>query len=117
MIKNRIILKPMSEYDLKNVVRLQNRAYKPFSHETVDVFKEKLSRFPKGCWIALCDEIFVGYLFSHPWRHDLPVELNSVLGVIPNNSDCLYIHDVAVAIEIPKTRDRRHVIFKGERNN
>jgi len=99
MIGNKIILKPMSEHDLKHVVRIQEKAYKPFYHETIDVIKEKLLFFPNGCWVALDDEIVVGYLFSHHWYHYLPVKLNSQLRIISNNFDCIYIHDIAVAIE------------------
>jgi len=99
MFENKIVLKPISEHDLENVLRIQNRVYNPFFHETTEVFKEKLMFFPNGCWLALCNEIYAGYLFSHPWRHDLPIELDSPLGTVPKNFDCLYIHDVAVAPE------------------
>ncbi|CAN2043491.1 GCN5-related N-acetyltransferase [Candidatus Magnetomoraceae bacterium gMMP-13] len=97
MPEDRIILKSVSEHDLENILRIQNRSYKPYFYETIDVFKEKIKFFPNGCWLVLYNKIYAGYLFSHPWRHDSPIELNSPLGTVPNDSDCLYIHDVAVA--------------------
>ena len=97
MVESKIILHPMSKDDLKHIVEIQNKAYIPFFHEALSIFEEKLRFFPAGCWLASYNGVFAGYLLSHPWLDNLPVCLNSPLGILPDRFNCLYIHDVAVA--------------------
>lgn len=60
------------------------------------VFAERLALFPAGCRIALCDGLAVGYAVTHPGVVGAPPPLNSLLGGLPPQPDCYYIHDVAL---------------------
>jgi GNAT superfamily N-acetyltransferase len=58
---------------------------------------ERLALFPAGCLIAegAPGEV-LGYAVSHPGR---PPALDSRLGELPSDADCLYLHDVALLPE------------------
>lgn len=69
--------------------------------ERPEVFAEKQRLFPIGCQALQVGDLVVGYGISHPWMlFDIP-PLDAFLKMLPANSDCLYIHDVAV---LPKYR-------------
>jgi N-acetylglutamate synthase-like GNAT family acetyltransferase len=48
----------------------------------------------------------VGYGISHPWTLFSAPALNDFLVSIPDNADCMHIHDIAV---LPQARGRRSV--------
>jgi GNAT superfamily N-acetyltransferase len=65
------------------------------------VFVERLTLFPRGCRIAQAvgagnAGAAIGYAVMHPGRLGAPPALDSLLGVLPAEPDCLYIHDVAL---------------------
>ena len=64
--------------------------------EGVDVFDERIRLAPSGCYVLAGDGGLVGYMFSHPWTRHRPPALHQMLGEIPPDADCWYIHDVAV---------------------
>lgn len=71
--------------------------------ERPEVFAEKLSLFPGGCYVLSLGNTIVGYGVSHPWLlNDIP-PLDSLLHTLPPSSNCLYVHDVAV---LPRWRGR-----------
>ena len=77
------------------------RIVHPDLPERVEVFAEKISLFPQGCRKLVLLEETVGYAISHPWKlHAIP-HLDEFLTKIPEQSDCIYIHDVAL---LPKAR-------------
>ncbi|WP_462120734.1 GNAT family N-acetyltransferase [Methylorubrum thiocyanatum] len=72
--------------------------------ERPDVFEEKRTLFPAGCWKFVINQTIVGYGLSHPWRlFDVP-PLDEFLGELPSSANCLYIHDVAI---LPQVRGQR----------
>lgn len=74
--------------------------------EGVDVFEERIRLAPSGCYVLGGDGGLIGYMFSHPWTRHRPPALHQMLGEIPRDADCWYIHDVAIA---PAGRGGGHV--------
>ena len=71
------------------------------THESVDVFREKIALFGAGCRILTTGKRTVGYGIAYPWRlNDVP-PLDRLLGAIPSDADCLFVHDVAI---LPQAR-------------
>lgn len=86
---------PLSPDDIEKVDQIANKIHVGLP-ERRDVFVEKIRLFRPGCSKLILDSDIVGYGISHPWRlYSIP-PLDQFLGSIPENSDCVYIHDVAV---------------------
>jgi len=85
----------MREQDLADVVRIQSKAHAECLHETLDVFKHKLSIFKEGCFVAQSNIGICGYLFSHPWVTNDAVPFNSIYS-LPHCCSTYYIHDCSV---------------------
>ena len=71
----------------------------PTFPERREVFAEKLTLFPSGCFVLVRYEEVVGYGFSHTWMLNSIPPLDSFLKTTPGVADCLYVHDVAVLAE------------------
>ncbi len=68
----------------------------PDLFERPDVFAEKMQLCPDGCRVLAAAERIVGYGLAHPWKqHQIP-PLDGFLARLPDDADCLYVHDVAV---------------------
>ena len=87
--------------DLPGVVAVAGAAH-PDLFEAPEVFAEKLALFPNGCFALGRSDALRGYAFAHPWR-GAPPALNRFLGSLPQNTDFLYVHDVALT---PAARGR-----------
>lgn len=87
--------RPTEPTDLDAVQQIGN-AIHPELPERPEIFAEKLSLFPKGCFVLARNEIVFGYGFSHPWLLNQIPKLNDFLLRIPLAPECLLIHDVAV---------------------
>ena len=81
--------------DAAEVARLST-AHLGLYAEGIDVFYERIRLAPSGCFVLDSDDGLIGYMFSHPWTRTRPPALHQMLGAIPPDADCLYIHDVAV---------------------
>ena len=94
--------RPMTEADLDAVNRIAGVVHAAYPEDPM-VFAERLNLFPKGCLVAASVENAVcdGYCIAHPWRLGRIPALNTLLGEIPRDADCLYVHDVAI---LPATR-------------
>lgn len=71
----------------------------PTFPERTEVFAEKLSLFPSGCFVLVRHGEVVGYGLSHTWLLNGIPPLDSFLKTLPGVADCLYVHDVAVLAE------------------
>ena len=64
--------------------------------ERPEVFMEKMQLYPSGCCVLVTGDAIAGYGIAHPWtQHNIP-PLDGFLEQLPQDADCLYIHDVAV---------------------
>lgn len=77
-------------YDIADVVH-------PNYPERPEVFIDRLTIFPAGCFMAIDGQgQALGYAFSHPGTLLRPPPLDTELGSIGEDVDCLYLHDVAL---------------------
>lgn len=95
--------RPMGQADIDAVERIAGLVHPGF-HERPEVFVERLALFPAGCLIAAGPDGAAGYAVAHPWMLGRPPALDSLLGALPAEADCLYLHDVAI---LPAARGRR----------
>lgn len=88
--------RPATLSDIGDIARL-SKAHLDLYAEGEAVFDERIRLAPEGCFV-LTDhgERIVGYFCSHPWRRAKPPALHQMLGNIPPDADCWYVHDVAV---------------------
>ena len=86
----------MAADDLQSIQKISVVIH-PDLPERLEVFAEKLSFFPQGCFVLIQDDDAVlGYAFAHPWwLNDIP-KLDDFLFRLPSSPDCLLIHDVTV---------------------
>jgi len=68
----------------------------PDLSESPDVFAEKMRLYPDGCRVLVADDEIAGYGLAHPWKQYRIPPLNRFLERLPDDADCLYVHDVAV---------------------
>lgn len=60
------------------------------------VYAERRDLYPAGCFVWDAGEGVAGYLIVHPWRHEAPPPLGAMIDAIPDDADCLYLHDLAL---------------------
>ncbi|HRQ83083.1 MAG TPA: GNAT family N-acetyltransferase [Azospirillaceae bacterium] len=88
----------MTAADLSAVSAIAAAVHEDYPEDDA-VFAERLALFPAGCRIALRDGAAVGYALTHPGVIGAPPPLNSLLGALPPQPDCYYIHDVALTAQ------------------
>jgi GNAT superfamily N-acetyltransferase len=81
--------------DLPRVLAIADKCH-PIHPEDEAVFRERLDLFPGGCCVLVHDGETVGYIICHPGICGQPVPLDTLLGVLPDNADVLYIHDISI---------------------
>ena len=89
---------PLLRSDLASVTELASGAH-PGLPERREVFAEKIGLFPAGCLKLVSRGKIAGYGISHPWRLNSIPPLDEFLGTVPEDPQCLYIHDVVVLPE------------------
>lgn len=94
-----LVWKNMATTDLQHVLSIAAAVHLDFP-ESPAVFEERLFLFPQGCWVAVHendnDALPYGYAITHPGIIGHPPPLDALLGSLPGNADCLYLHDVAL---------------------
>jgi len=96
-------LRPLTTSDLAAVERIQIAAYPHYPCERIEVFADKLARYPTGCWAYEVAGSVAGYLFSHPTFLVEPPKFDALLDALPPLPDGYFIHDKAV---VPELRGR-----------
>jgi GNAT superfamily N-acetyltransferase len=100
----------MRDGDLAAIAAIAEAVH-PNLAERPEVFAEKLALFSQGCFVLVRDGGgaagegadagsagvgVLGYAFAHPWRLNTVPKLDAFLTGLPENADCLFLHDVAV---------------------
>ncbi|MEP9400677.1 GNAT family N-acetyltransferase [Sphingomonas sp. VNH70] len=67
--------------------------------EAAELYAERIALAPAGCHVLTAGDRIVGHCISHPWRRFAPPAMHALLGAIPDDADCWYLHDVVVAPE------------------
>lgn len=71
--------------------------------ERTEVFAERIHLFPDGCCKLMGQGTLLGYGIAHPWHLDAPPALDTLLGALPGDADCLHLHDLVMD---PRMRGR-----------
>lgn len=87
--------RPARTTDLPAISAIAARIH-PDLPERPDVFAEKMRLYPDGCRVLVADDAIAGYGLAHPWRQHRIPPLDGFLEGLPDDADCLYVHDVAV---------------------
>lgn len=87
--------RPMELVDLPAVERIGEIVH-PLFPERPEVPAERLELFPAGCLVAASSMGPMGYAVAHPWLTGALPALDVLLGSLPPQADCLYLHDVAL---------------------
>ena len=94
-----ILIRPLTSNEIINVSDLAGRIYQEALAEPFEAFAMKHRLFPAGVLGCFVTDKLAGYVFSHPWKAGAVVPIATVLGELPANPDCYYIHDCAVSKE------------------
>ncbi|RXH25060.1 MULTISPECIES: GNAT family N-acetyltransferase [Bradyrhizobium] len=87
--------RPAHASDLPAISAIAARLH-PDLPERPEVFMEKMQLYPPGCRVLVAEDAIAGYGLAHPWKlHRIP-PLDGFLERLPENAECLYVHDVAV---------------------
>ena len=87
----------IGENNWSGILEIQDLAYAEFGSEALHVLKSKQSIAPETCFVCVSNQgDTLGYLLAHPWNGSKPPKLHEPLLNI-ENSDCLYLHDLAVS--------------------
>lgn len=66
--------------------------------EAAALYAERIALAPDGCWVLVDEaDTVIGHCISHPWIRRTPPAMHILLGSLPPNPDCWYLHDVVVA--------------------
>ncbi len=87
--------RPAHASDLPAISAIAARIH-PDLPERPEVFAEKMRLYPDGCRVLAADDEIAGYGLSHPWKQHRIPPLDGFLERLPDDADCLYLHDVAV---------------------
>jgi GNAT superfamily N-acetyltransferase len=88
------VWRPMQDRDLAQIETVTNEIHT--LSERAAVFAEKFELCREGCFVLDRTGTILGYGISHPWTLYAVPALDTLLGRIPSDPDCLYIHDVAI---------------------
>ena len=87
--------RPMKAGDIAAVTAISDQVHGAFT-EGADVYADRLTLYPAGCFVLEQDGHVRGYLITHPWMAADPPALNRLLGAMPAKADCYYLHDLAI---------------------
>ncbi|NUA98501.1 GNAT family N-acetyltransferase [Azospirillum melinis] len=90
----------MTAADLDRILAIADIVHPAYPEER-SVFEERLALYPAGCRVAERDGEAIGYGVMHPGRLGVPPPLDTPLGSLPADADCLYLHDIAL---LPESR-------------
>lgn len=88
----------MTAADLDRILAIADIVHPDYPEER-GVFEERLALYPAGCRVAECRGEAIGYGVMHPGRLGVPPPLDTPLGGLPADADCLYLHDIALLPE------------------
>ncbi len=92
-----ITIRNMQLTDMPAVMAIQAICYTDITPESETSMRAKLLASPATCFVATLENTVAGYLISLPWEFANPPALNAEQCTLPENPDCLYLHDLAIA--------------------
>lgn len=89
-------LRLMHTDDLPEIMDIQLEVYNDALQETPEIIAQRLAQVPDLALVAEDSQGICGYLFSYRSQRGAITPLDGVF-VEPKHSDCVYLHDLAVA--------------------
>ena len=89
-------LRLMHTDDLPEIMDIQLEVYNDALQETAEIIAQRLAQVPDLALVAEDAQGICGYLFSYRSQRGAITPLDGEF-VEPEHSDCLYLHDLAVA--------------------
>ncbi|BBO11645.1 GNAT family N-acetyltransferase [Bradyrhizobium ottawaense] len=87
--------RPAHASDLPAISAIATQIH-PALPESPEVLAEKMRLYPDGCRVLVAGDEIAGYGLAHPWKQYRIPPLDGLLARLPDDADCLYVHDVAV---------------------
>ena len=100
--------RPVRASDLRTIMAIAAQIH-PDLPERPEVFAEKMQLYPCGCRVLVADHVVGGYGLAHPWKQHRIPPLDGFLNRLPEDADCLYVHDVAVLPDVRGGAARAYV--------
>lgn len=89
-------LRLMHANDLPEIMDIQLEVYSDALQETPEIIAQRLAQVPDLALVAEDKQGICGYLFSYRSQRGAITPLDGLF-IEPEHSDCLYLHDLAVA--------------------
>lgn len=89
-------LRPMRTSDIPAILAIQAEAYSDMLLESAEVIALRLQASPELAWVATDAQGPCAYLFGYRSRAGIVTPLDGAFSE-PDDPDCLYLHDLAVA--------------------
>ncbi|WP_280570700.1 GNAT family N-acetyltransferase [Chromohalobacter sp. 296-RDG] len=90
-------IRKVSQADLMDISCIQRECYSEDLLESVESYTAKLSANSGFSFIAMQNEMVIGYGISLPWVYGEMLDLDGVDYSFPIDADSLCIHDIAVS--------------------
>lgn len=90
--------RPARAADAEAIARLAAAMLGPYGEDAA-VYAERIALAPEGCLVLTRGDAILGHFLSHPWPRGAVPEINVMLGVIPDDADGWYVHDVVIVPE------------------
>ncbi|MCJ9429151.1 GNAT family N-acetyltransferase [Kordiimonas marina] len=87
--------RPMTADDVEAVIRLAAAIHQDHPEDDA-VLTERFALMPEACLILEGSDGPIGYVLAHPCLFEKPPALNALMGTVPEGSDCLHLHDIAL---------------------
>lgn len=97
-----VVWRPAAVGDVDAICEIERQAH-PYLSERAEVHAEKIALFGEGCGILAEGSSILGYAIAYPWRVDDIPATDVLLGALPDEADCIFIHDVTL---LPQARGR-----------
>jgi len=92
-----LLVEAMQPTHFVAIQQVQQAAYPAELWESTAALSCKLQLAPQSCFVVIAEQQHVvAYIFAHPWQQGSIPKLNTPLHTLPNPSNVLYIHDLAV---------------------
>ena len=85
--------------DLDAIMEVQGECYEPDFQESRECFARKLWLYSDGTMGVFADKRLLGYVFTLLWRIGEPFPLHACDLWLPENPNCLHIHDLCTRPE------------------
>lgn len=83
--------------DLDEILRVQKLCYQDIEPESPEAYINKLEQAPDCAFVIADQNQVLAYLFAMPIILNEPPVLDSADYILPNQANCLYLHDLAIA--------------------